>query len=69
MYGRLKGAANFEYMNVLRNLIPKAYVTMAESTTQSLAFPELNAIDVMTEILRKGALQMLAQVIRKEVAE
>lgn len=42
-------------MNVLQNLIPKEYATMAESTTPSLAFPELTAKDVMTEILRNGA--------------
>jgi putative transposase len=56
-------------MNVLQNLIPKEYATMAESTTQSLAFPESTAKDVMTEILRKGAQQMLAQAIQEEVVE
>ena len=42
---------------------------MAESTTQSLAFPESTAKDVMTEILRNGAQQMLAQAIQEEVVE
>ena len=42
---------------------------MAESTTQSLAFPESTAKDVMTEILRNGAQQMLAQAIQEEVAQ
>jgi len=42
---------------------------MAESTTQSLAFPESTAKDVMTEILRKGAQQMLARAIEEEVVE
>jgi len=53
----------------LQNLIPKEYATMAESTTQSLAFPESTAKDVMTEILRKGAQQMLARAIEEEVVE
>ncbi len=56
-------------MDVLQNLIPKEYATMAESTTQSLAFPESTAKDVMTEILRNGAQQMLAQAIQEEVVE
>jgi transposase-like protein len=56
-------------MNVLQNLIPKEYATMAESTTQSLAFPGSTAKDVMTEILRKGAQQMLTRAIEEEVAE
>ncbi len=30
-------------MNVLQNLIPKEYATMAESTTKSLEFPESTA--------------------------
>ena len=42
---------------------------MAESTTQSLAFPESSAKDVMTEILRQGAQRMLAQAIQEEVDE
>jgi len=40
---------------------------MAESTTASLTFPECSSKDVMTEILRKGAQQMLAQAIQEEV--
>ena len=56
-------------MNVLQNLIPKEYATMAESTTQSLAFPGSSAKDVMTEILRRGAQQMLTQAIEEEVVE
>ena len=56
-------------MNVFKNLIPKEYATMAESTTQSLAFPESNTKDVMTEILRQGAQRMLAQAIQEEVDE
>jgi len=42
---------------------------MAESTTQSLAFPESSTKDVMTEILRKGAQRMLSQAIQEEVDE
>ncbi|MCP3885184.1 MAG: IS256 family transposase, partial [Propionibacteriaceae bacterium] len=42
---------------------------MAESTTQSLAFPGSTAKDVMTEILRKGAQQMLTRAIEEEVVE
>ena len=53
----------------MQNLIPKEYATMAESTTQSLAFPGSSAKDVMTEILRRGAQQMLTQAIEEEVVE
>jgi len=56
-------------MNVFENLIPKEYAAMAESTTQSLAFPESSTKDVMTEILRKGAQRMLTQAIQQEVDE
>jgi len=56
-------------MNVFQDLIPKEYATMAESTTQSLAFPESSTKDVMTEILRQGAQRMLAQAIHEEVDE
>ncbi len=56
-------------MNVLQNLIPKEYATMAESTTQSLEFPGSTTKDVMTEILRKGAQQMLTRAIEEEVVE
>jgi len=42
---------------------------MAESTTQSLAFPESSTKDVMTEILREGAQRMLTQAIQEEVDE
>jgi len=56
-------------MNVFQHLIPKEYAAMAESTTQSTAFPESTAKDVMTEILRQGAQRMLAQAIQEEVDE
>jgi transposase-like protein len=42
---------------------------MVESTTESVKFPELEAKDVMTEILREGAQRMLAQAIQEEVEE
>ncbi|MCD4728028.1 MAG: hypothetical protein K8R46_10220 [Pirellulales bacterium] len=42
---------------------------MAKSTTKSLEFPESTAKDVMTDILRKGAQQILAQAIQEEVVE
>jgi len=42
---------------------------MAESTTASLPFPGSSAKDVITEVLRKGAQQMLAQAIQEEVEE
>ena len=54
-------------MNVLQNLIPKEYATMAKCTTKSLEFPESTAKDVMTDILRKEDQQMLAQAIQEEV--
>jgi len=56
-------------MNVFGHLIPKEYATMAESTTQSLAFPESSVKDVMTEMLRKGDQWMLTQAIQEEVDE
>ena len=42
---------------------------MAESTTESVKFPGLEAKDVMTEILREGAQRMLAQAIQEEVED
>ena len=42
---------------------------MAESTTESVKFPGLEAKDVMTEILQEGAQRMLAQAIQEEVEE
>jgi putative transposase len=56
-------------MDVLEKPIPKEYATMAKSTTASLTLPELTTKDVMTEVLRKGAQQMLAQAIQEEVDE
>jgi putative transposase len=42
---------------------------MAESTNATIEFPALAARDVLTEILREGAQQMLATAIEAEVAE
>ena len=42
---------------------------MAESTSAAIEFPALAARDVLTEILRKGAQQMLATAIEAEVSE
>jgi putative transposase len=56
-------------MVVFQNPIPKEYATMAESTTESVKFPGLEARDVMTEILREGAQRMLAQAIQEEVED
>jgi len=42
---------------------------MAESTNATIEFPALAARDVLTEILREGAQQMLATAIDAEVAE
>ena len=42
---------------------------MAESTNATIEFPALGARDVLTEILRTGAQQMLATAIEAEVAE
>jgi hypothetical protein len=42
---------------------------MAESTSATIEFPALAAGDVLTEILRVGARQMLATAIEAEVAE
>jgi len=56
-------------MDVFQKPIPKEYATMAESTTASLTIPEWTAKDVMTEVLQKGAQQMLTQAIQEEVEE
>ena len=42
---------------------------MANSTNATIEFPALGARDVLTEILRTGAQQMLATAIEAEVAE
>jgi transposase-like protein len=42
---------------------------MAHSTNATIEFPALGSRDVLTEILRVGAQQMLAQAIEAEVAE
>jgi transposase-like protein len=42
---------------------------MAESTNPTIEFPALSSRDVLTEILRNGAQQMLATAIEAEVAE
>ena len=42
---------------------------MQESTTSTVAFPSSSAKDVMTEILREGAQQMLAAAVEAEVAD
>jgi len=42
---------------------------MAESTNSTLEFPAARSRDVLTEILREGAQQMLATAIEAEVAE
>jgi putative transposase len=47
--------------------IPKEYATVSETTTALLTFPECTSKDVLTEILHKGAQQMLAQAIQQEV--
>jgi putative transposase len=52
-----------------RTAFPKEYAAMSENTTQSLTFPGSDARDVMTEILREGARQMLTRAIEEEVVE
>ena len=42
---------------------------MQEVTTTSVRFPSSSAEDVLTEILREGARQMLAMAVEAEVAE
>ena len=45
-------------MRVLQNLIPTEYATTAQSTTQSLSFPESTARDVMTEAAQDIAITL-----------
>jgi hypothetical protein len=47
--------------------IPQEYATMQEVTTTRLAFPSTSR-DVLSEILREGAQQMLTAAIEAEVA-
>ena len=42
---------------------------MQEGTTSSVTFPSSSAKDVLTELLREGACQMLATAIEAEVAD
>ena len=42
---------------------------MAESSTRTLSLPESTVKDVMTEILHRGAQQMLTRAIEEEVVE
>jgi transposase-like protein len=48
--------------------IPPEYATMQEATTTTFTFPSTSR-DVLTEILREGAQQMLTTAIEAEVAE
>jgi transposase-like protein len=48
---------------------PQEYATMQEVTTRTFAFPSTPIRDVLSEILREGAQQMLATAIESEVAE
>lgn len=52
-----------------RTSFPKEYATMAESSTRTLSLPESTVKDVMTEILHRGAQQMLTRAIEEEVVE
>ena len=47
---------------------PQEYATMQEVTTTTVTFPSTSR-DVLTEILREGAQQMLTTAIEAEVAE
>src|SRR5215470_3956514 len=44
------------------------YATMNEATTNAVALPLATDKDVLTELLRQGATQLLAQAIQAEVA-
>jgi transposase-like protein len=44
------------------------YATMSEATTNAVALPLATDKDVLTELLRRGAAQLLAQAIQAEVA-
>jgi hypothetical protein len=46
----------------------KEYATMSESSEKVVQFPSESSRDVLTELLREGAREMLAGAIRKEVA-
>jgi transposase-like protein len=53
---------------VLKTRFPQEYATMQEVTTTSFVFPSTSR-DVLSEILREGAQQMLTTAIEAEVAE
>ena len=61
---RKRIAGDSEYSNLVGCGIQDA--TMPESTTASLTFPEWTTKDVMTEVLRKRAQQILARQSRKK---
>jgi transposase-like protein len=53
----------------IHNHHSQEYATMAESTNATIEMPALAARDVLSDILRQGAQQMLAAAIEAEVAE
>jgi putative transposase len=54
---------------LLQDPIPQEYATMREVITESVSFPSTSSRDVLTEILRQGAHQMLSAAIEAEVAD
>jgi len=53
----------------IHDLQPQEHATMCEVNSSTIEFPALSSQDVLTEILRAGAQQMLATAIDAEVAE
>jgi putative transposase len=53
---------------ISKTIFPQEYATMQEVTTTSFAFPSASR-DMLTEVLRAGAQQMLSTAIEAEVAE
>jgi hypothetical protein len=62
-------AAYLGLMWFVHNHHSQEYATMSESTNATIEMPALAARDVLTDILRQGAQQMLAAAIEAEVAE
>jgi len=62
------GVLGFDF-GLLKTTNPREHATMCEANSSTISFPAHSSSDVLTEILREGAQQMLATAIDAEVAE
>ncbi len=59
------GVLGFKF-GCLTTTFPPEYATMSERSNSTLALPATTSRDVLTEILRDGAQQLLAQAVESE---